>query len=646
MKHLILSGLFLLQTLLSSAPSAFAVDRIVTADILAGQVSTKNLLGEKGHFEKNVVGWTGYADAAATTPVDMTGGSPTLTCTRTTSTPLSGSGSFLITKDAANRQGNGCSTPFTIDTKMKGKVLQISFDYAIASGTFVDNDIDVWVYDVTNAALIAVAPYHLKNHSLAADRLGMEFQTSSSSVSYRVGFHVASTSASAYTVKIDDMTVGQQAKLYGSPVTDWQTYTPTGTWVTNTTYTGNWRRVGDSMEISASVALTGAPTGNFTLNIPSGYSIDTTKSPASNPAYGIAYGFVAGTTRYSGTVRNNSSTSVQIVGPSTSAAWNATVPATFANGDLVQIYFTVPIVGWSSSAIMSSDAETRVVSLHASRTTSLSLTTGTIADLVFDSSSSAARKEGDTHGAYNTTTGVYTVQVPGWYYINAGADCVVASGTQSATIDVTDTSNNLLTRLSGLNGQTTFTLLMGSRTILLKAGDQFKIRVTITGTTPSVYGDTTSNLTTLDVTRVSGPAQVAASESVNARYYASATSISGSLATVSWTTKDYDSHGAMSAGTYTVPVAGKYQVNSYIANSGTFILNTTLIMEIQKNGTVVSRAKYYAGGAVTQLEGGISDAISCLAGDTLRIQISNSGTSPVIVSSNSENWISITRVGN
>ena len=150
----------------------------------------------------------------------------------------------------------------------------------------------------------------------------------------------------------------------------------------------------------------------------------------------------------------------------------------------------------------------------------------------------------------------------------------------------------------------------------------------------------------LEIFRLSGPSAIAATESVNARYYASATSISGSLATVVWTTKDYDTHSGMSSGVYTCPISGKFAVSMAIANSGTFALNNLLTIEIQKNSTVVSREKVYAGGVVTQINGALTDIINCVAGDTLRIQISNSGTTPAIVSSNFENFITINRVGN
>lgn len=130
----------------------------------------------------------------------------------------------------------------------------------------------------------------------------------------------------------------------------------------------------------------------------------------------------------------------------------------------------------------------------------------------------------------------------------------------------------------------------------------------------------------------------------SARYHASATSISGSLATISWTTADYDTDSAMSSGTYTCPVAGKYAVKSGVLLTGTIALNNTFIMEIQKNGSVWSRKTVYAPAGLTDLALNIADDVSCIIGDTIRIQVSSSATAPSIVSSNFDNFIDIARI--
>src|SRR6185369_14443570 len=164
-------------------------------------------------------GYATYADAAGASPVDATGGSPTTTWTTTSTNPLRGTNSFLLTKDAANRQGEGVSYAFTIDAADQARSLTIEADYTVVSGTYATGDVTAWIYDVTNSVLIQPAPYQIE--SVVAGtmaRIKMEFQTPSNSTSYRLAFHVSTTSASAYVLKFDNIQVGPRAKVFGAPV--------------------------------------------------------------------------------------------------------------------------------------------------------------------------------------------------------------------------------------------------------------------------------------------------------------------------------------------------------------------------------------------------------------------------------------------
>lgn len=148
-----------------------------------------------------------------------------------------------------------------------------------------------------------------------------------------------------------------------------------------------------------------------------------------------------------------------------------------------------------------------------------------------------------------------------------------------------------------------------------------------------------SGVTSSIQTQLNGKA--AALSSINARYFSSTTTISGSLATIVYATQDYDSNTAYSSGTYTVPRAGKYQINAALLITGTIALNNNIIMEIQKNGTVVSRETVYFPATLTDGIAMISDLINCALNDTIRIQVSTSVTAPSIVSSNFDNYLSL-----
>lgn len=613
--------------------------------------------------ETDTTGWATYADAAGVSPVDGTGGSPTETWTRSTSTPLRGLGSFLLTKDAANRQGEGASYAFTCDVADQAKVLSISFDYTVASGTYASGDLTVYIYDVTNAAVIQPGGYVINNITTGLPNKQIcTFQTASNSTSYRLIIHTATTSSSAYTVKFDNVIVGPQILNYGFPISDWTTFTPTGSVATNATYSGRYRRVGDMAEVEILLAFTSTNTqGSVSFNMPSGLTIDTTKIMSTTGSQTLL-GFcdcrdasASGAATVTGQVRYATSTSVDLFVLDDSAAsdhygvfinTNTGSPITIANGDSISAKFTVPVSGWSSTALMSNDTDTRVCAAVFNTAAGQTIEAAGAGEVVnFDTLVK------DTHGA--VTTGAawkFTAPLPGLYKVSSMITYVSSAWTDGNFAEIQLRKNASVLRRLDYNeiivtGTNTVTL-HGTTLVECVAGDTLDVLTDHNRTTgdTTLLNDATFNY--ISIERLSGPSSIAASEDVNARYYASATSISGTLATIVWTTKDFDSHNAMSSGVYTVPIAGKYHVAAALAVAGTFILNNTSVIEIQKNSVAVSNLTRYAGGAITNDGIDVEDVISCVAGDTIRIQVSNSGTTPTIVSSNTRNFFSIFRVGN
>lgn len=237
---------------------------------------------DNGDAETDTTGWATYADLAGSVPVNGIDGSPTLTFTRTTSSPLRGTASFLITKaGGSSLQGEGASYDFTIDAADKAQMLQISADVEVASGTYdsgsstANSDLICYIYDVSNSRLIEPAGMKIQS----GVKLKATFQTSSDSTSYRLIFHQSLTGTSAYTLKIDNISVGPQVTASGYAGSDWVAYTPTGAWIAGSpVYTGRWRRVGDELEGQVNVLLAGATTAaGFTASIPPGLVIDQLK---------------------------------------------------------------------------------------------------------------------------------------------------------------------------------------------------------------------------------------------------------------------------------------------------------------------------------------------------------------------------------
>ena len=604
--------------------------------------------------EANTSGWATYADAAAAVPVDMTGGSPTVTFTRVTSTPLRGIASFLFTKDAANRQGEGVSYAFTLENADKAKIIQISFDYEIASGTFATGDLAAYVYDVTNSQIIQPVGYQVQSLSGSKGRHTATFQTSSSGSSYRVGLHVASTSASAYTVKLDNVSVGPQVTDYGAPISDWISFTPTGSWSSNTTYAGLYRRVGADMEIAISIALSGAPTGTLTsVNMPTGFSVDTSKIPtyaANTNIVGLGSIKAAGTANLVADIYVASATTLGLgvllasgtyVGPE--SAITATVPATFASGDYIKIYCKVPILGWASSVSLSQSDTQRVVSMRAVLTTAQTGVTSKV--IPFNSATI------DTHNALNTSTGVYTVPVPGLYRVSALAKMDNADSATDAVIRIRKNGNTYAESAgSDLTGTLTSDAFQITDVMSCLAGDT--IDVTLIGDA-SFDIDNNGTRTVFSIDRLSGNQTISATELVSVKVSGSAmtgtiASSFGSSTAIAWGAVDQDTHGIYSSGSFTIPVSGTYEISGQIRlGHASVSVGQLMELDISLNGSQKqSGASVVQSTSATTVYIPLSGATFALvAGDVIQFRAVSPGTTPAFSNSAAYNWASIVRIG-
>lgn len=592
--------------------------------------------------ESGTTGWATYRNISvptATTPETGTGGTSTITLTRTTSSPLRGTGSFLITKDAVSRVGDGVSYAFTIDAADEAKVLNVSFDYSV-SANFVSgdsSDIRVWIYDVTNAVLIPVTPYTIQGGTGNQFKFSGVFQTASNSLSYRLILHVATTNALATTFKFDNVVVGPQIQLYGAPIGDWTAYTPTGAWNTNTTYTGFWRRVGDSMHVSAKVALSGAPNAaTATFLLPTGHTIDTAKTGYVTSSAAIGSGISKSNgDLFTTNVLYNTTTSVVCYALTLSAAGThqsspvtATAPATFTNGDYITVDFVVPIAGWSSTVLMSNDTDTRVVALRVSGDPA-SASSGN--PVIFPTAAY------DTHSVYNASTGRYTAPVSGIY--NVFGAIVSANAAVDIYIYV-DAAQVIYAGTTDSNGEGQY---LGS--VKVTAGQVIDIR-------PGATLDAGSG-STLHIERLSGPSAIAATESVNVRGYRTSTQAisTGTDTDVVWPSASWDSHGALntSTGIFTAPTSGKYSYKVALE----FEANTTgqrfvKILQNTAGGaysvTEFNQIRASDSGQTSVIASG---TLKLLAGDGVKFQgRQNSGGSLNVWVTTGATYFNIDRIGN
>lgn len=135
---------------------------------------------------------------------------------------------------------------------------------------------------------------------------------------------------------------------------EWVSFTPTSTFIDgDVTPLGKFRRVGDSMEVTAVYTFTSAPASNtLTVTVPQSLVVDTAKlafSSANHPVVGVAMATDTGTAQFNGVVRIASSVAVNFIHSGAGATvWNATSPMTWAANDIFSCFFTVPISGWKS----------------------------------------------------------------------------------------------------------------------------------------------------------------------------------------------------------------------------------------------------------------------------------------------------------
>lgn len=172
-----------------------------------------------------------------------------------------------------------------------------------------------------------------------------------------------------------------------STLSDWIDFTPTGSFVANTTYTGKYMRVGKNMHIQYKLAFAGAPTSTtLTVDVPAGFTVDTAdllKHTENNTKH-----IGTGSLRDSGTASygliglwNNTNINV-IYNLSPVAVVTQAAPITIASGDSIELNVVVPIESWTSDAVFLAAVPApkyQIKTLSADVTT----TTASVTDLAF-----------------------------------------------------------------------------------------------------------------------------------------------------------------------------------------------------------------------------------------------------------------------
>jgi hypothetical protein len=531
-----------------------------------------------------VTGYNAFANTAQSTPTNGTGGAPSVTIARSTVSSLVGDASLLFTKTAVNSQGQGFSYDFSIDSGFQSKAFTVSMLYKVASGTYVDSDMSVWLYDVTNATVIQPTGSNILN-AIGATLQTATFQAASNSTSYRLIFFCGSTSALAYTLNFDQISVSPNTYNIGAVVTDWALTTGfTANNFGSSTYALYSRRVGGSMEVRGIITTRTSTAATASLTLP--VAVDSSKMSSSST--GTWMGMVERSQASSGgiytagnglTLFYDGSDTAKLyfassVGGGSFTKANA---STLASGETISVDFSFPVLGWGTSQVLSSDTATNVVAAIITGVTSG-------AAIAAGNPITFLTVVKDTNGAYNPTTGQYTAPVPGYYDVkgclnvsssSTSAVAAYVAGSKYAEIGTITTG----AALGAFAGQ-----------VYALAGQTIDVRV-LTGTTTASSPNTGSSVS---FTRVSGPAQIASSETVAASYWSSGNTSMSSSTPLNADTKFYDTHGAVTTGAawkFTAPIPGKYTVKYFINNSGS--VSSSSNIQIFKNGTAYKSIVLY-----------------------------------------------------
>lgn len=577
-----------------------------------------------------VTGWSTYLDAAGTSPIDGFGGSPVSTYSRTTTNPLMGAGSFLWTKGAANRQGEGFSYDFDIDPGYRGQQLAINYLQEIVSGTFVTGDMTVWIYDKTNGVLIQPSAFRVESVGIAGPAQPLVFQASSNSTSYRLIFHTATTSALAYSLKFDGFSVGPQIASVGFAGSATAAYVPTVSNLGTGSLSQNggaWRRVGDSVEIEIYTVKDGsAGSGGSAVvwSMPTGMVADLSRMPNSGGSY-FAQGFALNS--QSGnllSVLMNGTTSFYLY--NSAGQWNG---SSFGASAAIAIRVKIPIVGWSSNTITSDSASGRRVA------TTMTKSGGTYPASSIITAFSATPE--DTHGEVNLSAGTITVKVPGTRLFTANVNVTAAdnsiwgpqvNGTPIQTWSV-DTSAFYKTVTAILPD--------------LKAGDVIGLRNGGSGTAAL----TAARMSTV---LIQGPSQIQAAQSIALLYQNTAgTSIPSGDTIIPYATKIYDNTGgAWNGSSFTCPAYGIYSVKATAnVQNGSYTAGQGHRMYIRRSNVLyLTGPQYMTTGSVGSTLSGnsVSGDVECFTGQTIDVAWTHtSGASPSLNTGATLNTISIVR---
>lgn len=408
------------------------------------------------------------------------------------------------------------------------------------------NTYHVVIWDAANAAWIQPTnTYGISSIGPASWQGTLQVPTNATY--FYVGLLVANANTSGTTtILFDNFELSRKIAPTGPAITDWKSYTLTiggattaPTPGTNTSF-AFWRRVGDTMEIRYEFSQTTAGsggTGVYKFPLPSGYTADSSKVGGILGAGQSLGSFTAfnGTLVFEGHVQQWDTTNLYgYVGEAASNTSN--ISSTFLGLGNATIRYgfeaKVPIVGWSSNVQLSSDAGN---SIQAFKTTAVTTTTASgttytainISGTVFDKSGMIG-------------TNQILIKSPGVFSFDLEVNNIpnTAAGLTSILFSVNGVDQEEIGRIIGNTGSVQAWTL--NTKLDLKAGDVVTVKhFQNTGASRSISFQ-------LSGYKLSNPQTIAASDTVAASYWMSASQTTG--VQLNFDSKEYDYTGMITTG--------------------------------------------------------------------------------------------------
>jgi len=383
---------------------------------------------EEAGFETGIGVWTAYDDGGVAI-VDGAGpASGTIVVTQETGSPLVGTGSLKIAKSAVLASGEGVSVAsLTIDPQYRGRTIICEFEQDFTDASYPSENMSIKAIDMSlTGELAVIGDATIKN---LKGKVQVQILTTTSTAQVRLALHIDTDAVPGATWNgyLDQVLLTIDQTAPASIITDWEDVIVDGTWTTNTTYTAQRRRIGDSEEYEVNIDLSGAPNAaTLDVNMPSDRVINAAKIKGTGDSsnVGVTTGFDSGAGELNGMVKYIDTTTVRPKVMRELSADNNymfeltdVAPVPWGSGNTIKLRFTVPIEGWSAGALLSTtESLLQNAKLKVINSAAQSFTGGVSNDLEYDS------VEEDTLNGFNLSTNDYTIPRDGFYlcFVNFG----------------------------------------------------------------------------------------------------------------------------------------------------------------------------------------------------------------------------------